>query len=314
MITIATSLFPREIEAQRKAIQSWIDIGFDVISVNSTVEAAEIRLLFPEVTVVEVNRNSAAFAKKPCVYFDDVLKALESAGSQICGIINSDIHLKVNSNFYDWVYEKAKKSFIYGSRIDVQTMECLNGEDFVAGFDYFFFDREVISVYKPTDFCIGLPMWETWAIFMPIASGVPSYHLISPVAFHVRHSLKWDCSIFDFYRIKMFEYLHRDDIKPLLTGHLLKYVSEVDQFLFSALPFTEYFFKTSEKVILPEEESQLQNCSVDYARHLIMIHELKLYKHLFRVAQRNWELAEVSCRKTLCCRFKSLLKRLLNLV
>jgi len=73
-ITIATSIIPRNFEHQRTAINSWINLGFKVISINSAEEAAIVSEYFPHIPVKITDRTALATTGKPYVYFDDVCK------------------------------------------------------------------------------------------------------------------------------------------------------------------------------------------------------------------------------------------------
>jgi len=190
-VTVATSIAPKEIEKQQAAIGTWLDLGMRVRSVNS---AEEIRLLqphFPEVTFVAAARDSREFNGRPLIYFDDILKSLDTDGSGTCGIINSDIHLRADGGFLEFIAREARNSFVYGSRMDIESADHSTGTYYDNGFDFFFFDREAIGLYPPTSFAIGATWWDYWIVSVPLLRRYPVKKITSPVAFHVEHPRNW---------------------------------------------------------------------------------------------------------------------------
>lgn len=201
-VTIATSLVPGNFDAQHKAVSSWLNLGFNVISVNSREEVEKVTKLFPDVKVFEVKRNAAEVTGKPMVLFDDVLAVLHEMGSEIVGIVNSDVHLIAGADFVEWIAAQAKNSFVFGSREDVATADDLGGNTYFLGFDCFFFDRSWIQLYPATKFCLGAPWWDYWAPILPIIKNVPVKMLISPVAFHIIHNQNWSEKIFNHFKVE----------------------------------------------------------------------------------------------------------------
>lgn len=190
-ITVATSLMPGNTDIQKEAVNSWKRMGFEVISLNAADELEVIRPLFPEVKFVQVQRDARQKYGKPFIYLDDVLSCLMNCGSEICGIVNSDIHLR-HDGLGRFIRQEAGESIIYGCRIDVDALDSSEGTVNIGGYDYFFFDRNIARCYPENDFCIGLPWWDYWAILYPLALGKQAKKITSPVAFHLRHATQWD--------------------------------------------------------------------------------------------------------------------------
>ena len=98
---IATSLMysndTYEIEKQYKALQTWRDAGFDIISCNVLSEIKQLPILFPQVRFVELKRSGKERTGKPFPFIFDLLEALREnivQENEVCGIINSDIFIK----------------------------------------------------------------------------------------------------------------------------------------------------------------------------------------------------------------------------
>lgn len=191
-ITVATSIAPKNLDKQKIAIQSWIDVGFSVISINTKEEIEFLEQQFKEIKFIEANRDARNFAEKPYIYFDNVMQSLQESGSEICGIINSDIILNVNSGFYNYIFNLAKDSFVYGSRTDVNSLNSLVGNFYEFGFDIFFFNRNIISLFPKSDFCLGLPWWDYWIVIIPLIKNIKLKRIMTPVALHLWHETNYN--------------------------------------------------------------------------------------------------------------------------
>lgn len=228
VITIATSLAPgKNLHNQRMAINSWLEIGFRVIAMNSAEEIAVLQPYFSDIEFVEVNRDGKGRFGKPYIYFDDCLAYFAKSDSKICGIVNSDIYF-LKKEFYSFIKKEAIHSFVYGSRVDVETIENLNGDFFELGFDYFFFNKQIVSHYPHSDFLIGLPMWDFWAVLIPIYFRIPVKKVITPHAYHIIHRTNWDHNIWCVFRDELLRYIKPMNNLPIgrYSMYLLKEIAK----------------------------------------------------------------------------------------
>lgn len=196
VITVATSIAPKGIEKQQRAVASWQALGFHVVSLNTPEEIDELRAQFPQVEFVAVSRHGKQLAGKPYVFLDDVLAHLrDAAGERICGIVNSDIILRAGPELPAYLWREAEGGLVYGSRVDIRSAEDADGQVYHRGFDFFFFDKAVIDRLPKTNFMLGVPWWDYW---MPIGfqlAGVGIKRLDSRIAFHVWHTTNYSTEV-----------------------------------------------------------------------------------------------------------------------
>ena len=192
-MTILTSLTPGNERNQRNAIATWTHQGFNVVSMNCAQERHQLEPRFPGISFVTTQRDGREKWGKPYVYFDDLLAYFLQSDCPICGIVNSDVYLW-KENLLDRVAEAAEDSFLFGSRVDVDSLSSNQGQMYHAGFDYFFFDRRLLSCYPREQFCLGLPWWDYWAALLPLVGPqkAPCKRVTTPIALHVKHSANWD--------------------------------------------------------------------------------------------------------------------------
>jgi glycosyltransferase involved in cell wall biosynthesis len=205
-ITIATSIAAtKDIGTQKRCIESWLHCGFKVVSINTLDEMNMVKHHFPYIEFVPANRDARAQYGKPYIYVDTILSYFTTQDCKICGIVNSDIYFG-KENIPQFMYTQAMNSLVFGSRVDVTSLDNLNG-NFYNGFDYFFFDRDLIKMYPPTNFCIGLPWWDYWVPLVPILSKISVKKVINPICYHVLHPSNYSIAIYKNLAMQMATHL-----------------------------------------------------------------------------------------------------------
>lgn len=197
---IATSLMystdEYEIQKQLKAIQTWKNMGFEVISCNVAEEIKLLRPFFQEITFVELARSGKEQMGKPFPYIYDILQALKynchNNKGEICGIINSDIFLKhlsieaLQSYFYSTPY-----TVLILHRYDIENELDTEGEYYFSGIDVFFFLNDYIDVFPDKGFMLGRPEWDHWFLGEAVKVGMKVREIKNKLAFHIKHKQRW---------------------------------------------------------------------------------------------------------------------------
>lgn len=197
-ITIATSIAPKELEKQKVAINSWIEMGFKVVSFNNKKEIALLQKEFKAVKFYEVKRDASNDCGKPLIYVNDIFNYFINDSGRIAGIVNSDVFLKNCPNTVRYIITQASIQPIVCSRVDVDHLENKDGTLYRGGFDVFFFSKEMLKVFTEMPFCLGQPWWDYWVPLTWIKKGYAPKYVVSPFAYHLKHPTQWDAH-FKFY-------------------------------------------------------------------------------------------------------------------
>ena len=206
-ITIATSIAAtKDIAIQKRCIDSWILAGFKVVAVNTQEEMNMIKHYFPSVEFVIAKRDARAQFGKPYIYMDDILSYFTAQSNKICGIVNSDIYFG-QKNLPLFMSQQALNSLVFGSRVDVTSFENTSNGKFYNGFDYFFFDKDFLKLYPPSNFCIGLPWWDYWMPLIAILSHKPVKKVTSPICYHMIHPTNYSMAIYNSLALQMANHL-----------------------------------------------------------------------------------------------------------
>ena len=151
-ILIATSLAPGDrIGLQKRAVNSWLENGFQVRSYNDAKEAELIRDEFPDVQFQAVDRTAQAYLGKPLVFVSDILSDLGAGENGICGIVNSDIFFRNSPDLAGFLFEHANDSIVLGARLEVENYDDDEGKPDPFGIDYNFMPSGLISKLSESD-------------------------------------------------------------------------------------------------------------------------------------------------------------------
>ena len=199
---IATSLMYSkdnwEIEKQKKAMCTWKEIGFRVISCNVPEEIEILRDVFPEVSFVELKRSGKEKTGKPFPFIYDMLQALKDntkEEKELCGIVNSDIFLKnILEDEIRKYFTLSDNRVLIMHRYDIDDEYDTKGEYYFSGIDAFFFQRNYITVFPDKGFMLGRPEWDHWFLYEADKAGMQILEIKNKIAFHIKHKQRWTAS------------------------------------------------------------------------------------------------------------------------
>ena len=226
-ITIATTIAPFDIEKQQRAIQSWIDLGFHVVSLNTQDEITILAEHFPMISFYQSKKTAKEICGKPLQFFDNFLQYFKENGTTICAIVNSDIVLRAKSNFQLFISDNIQDSLLFGSRLDVIDAESEHGIMYKNGYDFFFFDQSLLSCFPTSDYALGAPWWDYWAVFFPLNAGYTVKQILSPIAVHIHHTMNYNMDVWFRYGHTFAEFVRHNT--TLYAKEISTIIQEAEQ-------------------------------------------------------------------------------------
>ncbi len=284
MPIIATSIAPFNINQQILSVRTWLDAGFEVISVNVRNEIDVLADKFTGVRFLEANGSALEKHGKPFIYIDELLAVLDTSGERICGIANADICFRSADieAFGRYIVHAAVDSMIYGSRIDIPSNSNLEGEYYSKGFDFFFFDSSFIGLYGKSDFCLGAPWWDYWFPLGPLLNGKKLKQLRSPIAFHVVHGDRWDSYSYIDYGtslVSFVEGVYGSLLPDQLVHRLQGKANRNDDLAGYADELCRYITYSSEDIFFNSLDPLLRTVALSEKQYFVMLQQLKeVYK------------------------------------
>ena len=213
-IPIITSIMPKRIEEQKKAISTWLAQGFTPIAINYDDEIENLKQLFPEVRFITAQMNSVKKLGKKRIFINEIILQINTCMAQnnyrFIGIINSDVSL-YNIDI-DLLSHHVTSSLVFSRRADIKTYEYPDSTPYNYGFDAFFFHPDFLQDFPQCSLALGEPWWDIaiplWAILhdRPVVSCSPA------LCFHLIHEIKWTSD--SFFSLGKIVY---DIFEPLFT-------------------------------------------------------------------------------------------------
>jgi|GEM_PF-4377582 len=193
---MVTSIFPsydrRQIDNQVKAVSSWREAGFSVISCNIREEIDKLSHIFDYVEFVEMPRSGLMNFGKPYIYISDLIALMKSKCNGVFGIINSDIRLRnLTDSMIKNIRHEAENKLLFLHRYDIIDEDDINGEYYFTGMDAFFLHTQNAEYFFDEGFVMGQAEWDHCMIYRAIKSGISAVEIKNPIAYHLKHEQRW---------------------------------------------------------------------------------------------------------------------------
>ncbi len=176
-----TSLAPHRLDRQSVCLDSWKQLGIDVVSVNSQAEIESMAADYPQVS----KWIHAEYARTPRINSLLDVTVSEDLPSLL---VNSDIEIYGDqARLIDLV--EARKCAI-GVRHNY-ALHPVEAKQEMWGLDAFLVYPEQVEQCHRTDFAIGVPMWDWWLPWELHRVGAECEWIEEPFFFHKNHPQAW---------------------------------------------------------------------------------------------------------------------------
>jgi hypothetical protein len=190
-----TSLNPNreKQERQRVCVQSWRDIGMQVIAVNTAAELARLDTGLSRLVHGHVNESTTLEYSKPTQRISSILKAGRQTGMPFM-LINSDLQISGDPQVITDALAHSDKLTI-GVRYNHEPGQSINAAEYEPwGLDCFLMTPEMAATVPNLPFGIGKPVWDYWLPHHFRSRGYKFHWIRRPFFFHERHPLGWSDS------------------------------------------------------------------------------------------------------------------------
>lgn len=188
MIAI-TSLAPghKNFENQHRAVNSWKDAGYEVVSLNSEEEIEQLKDF--DVKFVPTKRHNKRIFGKPYVLVSAIIDYIKEVKSEHSLIINSDIIIR-NNELTKKIKADSENGIIVMNRMDFEK-DPDAAKIYEMGFDGFFINLKYIDVFPQSILCLGQCHWDYWLPYIASTGGVSIIKLKEPYIYHEIHNVQY---------------------------------------------------------------------------------------------------------------------------
>ncbi len=173
--------------------RSWIQSGFEPISLNANDEIDEIPEDLKGIKFISVDRTARATTGKPHVYLHDMLDAARRITDGLVAITNADIVLNLSAETQSRIRQIKPGECLIAKRIDLQSPDLKNsGTEYFHGYDFFVFHTGDLNRYTSRDFIFGAPWWDHFFPIHMIMNGIRVRKIREKSVFHLSHTERWN--------------------------------------------------------------------------------------------------------------------------
>ena len=186
-----TSIAPKHINlnAQKIATDSWLDLGIPVYSFNSPEEIELLKSQYPKVEFVPTLRTMELTYGKQYVSVNAILDwCKEKRVENVC-IINSDIEMRIDLKTLAKIENEMSNQILMSQRVNYGSNK--QGV-FRSGIDTFFINEKFLSIYPQSVYAIGQCHWDYWIPYKAILSGINTSFIRNEITFHKEHKEQYD--------------------------------------------------------------------------------------------------------------------------
>lgn len=189
MIAI-TSISPghKNFDSQLKAVNSWKNAGYEVVSLNAPEEIELLKNF--DVKFISTNRHNKRMFGKPYVTVSAIIDYLKEVKSEYSLIINSDIIIHDTEKVTDELKKRSEEGIIIMNRMDFEG-DMVNARSYELGFDGFFINQKHLDIFPQSILCLGQCHWDFWLPYIASIGGVKISRLKEPYIYHAKHAAQY---------------------------------------------------------------------------------------------------------------------------
>ena len=203
---------------QLTCIQSWIDAGMQVVSLNSPEEINALRSFSQSVAFREIPKGR----ERPLI--TDFFAAAKGYENEIVGIINADCMILPQSGIAKRLSELLTDDLVVAERVNLD-QSSLQFARMSLGFDAFFFKGKAISKIQQDDhWRIGDVWYDFWLPLAFRAAGFNIKTLPVPALLHLNHDQVWNWSAWEVEFARLIDLVRSDNddrVDPELAREML---------------------------------------------------------------------------------------------
>ncbi|CAK8724236.1 hypothetical protein LDFHOB_14060 [Candidatus Electronema aureum] len=255
MISVITSIPPvspsRKIDTnevgityRNLCINSWKEVGDDIISVNN-IHETNILNKIDGIEVYAVNSDGSSVSGRPLVLFNDLIDCAIQSDSKFILITNSDIFLTNTDDLKKQIRSLDKGEAIVSRRINVESLKENKGYTYRLGYDLFVLHRsDLEKIYKQKTMFFGEPWWDYFFLSIILLHGMRIKHIDSSYVLHLSHK--------EAFSTERWNLIGKDILKELTDGAEKEKIgiSDVDFLINFVINFRSSLFLIKNPLVL----------------------------------------------------------------
>ena len=139
---------------QKQCVNSWLNLGFKVISLNCEAEVSILKDKYLGVEFIVTNRTMEGTYQRPLINLSAVFDKCKEIESDNFVIINSDIEIVSDKETIERIKAEMNNGLVFANRINYDVEK--RGTHYLVGIDVFFIHKKFLSIFPQTMNCLGV--------------------------------------------------------------------------------------------------------------------------------------------------------------
>jgi hypothetical protein len=179
-------------EHQQACIQTWLDAGYKVYSLNAAEEIEGLQPLYPKVEFIPTRRHHKKLMGRPYVMVSAILDFAAETGADYTLIINSDIEINNSPAIVERLKATSEQGVIYMHRVNYDADKA-TGKMYMDGVDGFFINKKWLNIFPQSQLCLGQCFWDFWVPYVVSKEkDVHLYWLKENYLYHKNHPIQYN--------------------------------------------------------------------------------------------------------------------------
>ena len=180
---VVSSISPKHSNGsnQQNAIDSWNKYGL-CFSLNTEKETEVLSDNYTGISFIETHKTLETVFGKPFISINSIIDFAIQKNDDLL-IVNSDIVINE-------LPPLKTDGMSFFSRYDY-TDHWGDAKMFQAGFDVYFIPKELLKIFYPSVYAMGVAFWDYWIIMVCINKGIPVYWPQGKYAYHKIHPTQY---------------------------------------------------------------------------------------------------------------------------
>ena len=232
-IIAATSIAPKHINEgiQLKAINSWLEAGYNVYSFNHPSEIPLLKDIYKGVIFIPTYKTQEKIFGKHYVSINGIFDYCIENGHDLI-LFNSDIELRTDKETLTRIEAKMDNAIVMANRVNYENETQNSTVQYILGIDAFFIKHKYLQLYPQTAFCLGQCHFDYYIPYLAAINGIETIFVKQNVIYHKNHNAQYNHDNWVrtgnhfMWLTNMYQFTNRTD---RMSTHVFNYIYNISK-------------------------------------------------------------------------------------
>lgn len=180
----------KNIQHQQIVINSWVNSGFDIVSINHISEQDKVTI-YPKVEYYFTEETKEHIFKKHLPPLNAFIQYAKEHELDYFCLINSDIEAYLSTENIDKIKDNINGGMVCAHRCDYDTVHT-ESKMYYEGVDVFFMSSRTLKLIPQNDFVLGRCHFDFWLPYKIATQRQVLKFITNKLFFHKKHDIQYN--------------------------------------------------------------------------------------------------------------------------